>query len=297
MRPVPTRRGVLGGMAAGLLAGCVSPISTSTARRPLGLAPITVRKELAQDYPGTLRKVAALGYTHFGFPLAQMSPQMPAGPSPAEIARMVRDAGMEVGVVRYGFAIDADEQFAAAAEIGASIVAYSAAPVFFRGGKLGEATREAFDQWLPEFETLAAQAKSAGLRLAYHNHWWDHIPLEGETPLDIIARTFPPSLVAFEIDLAWTKLGGEDPLTLVEKFGARVVAMHFKDVDPSRGEDMFAQLCAPGEGSLGYGTLVPALDRLTTAVGYIEVDNPPDGIAAAAIGARTVLDARTNAHG
>ena len=55
---------------------------------------------------------------------------------------------------------------------------------------------------------------------------------------------------------------------------------------------MFSQLVAPGEGDLDYATLVPKLDALTDGVGYVEVDNPADGLAAAETGARTILAAR-----
>ncbi|MCB2076848.1 MAG: sugar phosphate isomerase/epimerase [Novosphingobium sp.] len=289
-----TRRNLLrSGAASATLAaaGCVT-VASPPARKSLGLAPITVSKELAKDYAGTLRKVGAMGYTHFGFALAQMDPRIPPGPPARDIASMVRDAGMQVGVVRYGLARPGEEQFAEAAAIGASIVAYTAAPVFFQGGKLGTTTRAAFDAWLPELGKLAQQARAAGLRLAFHNHFWDHHPLDGETPLEIIARTYSPADVAFEIDLAWAKLGGRDPLALVEKYGSRVVSMHFKDVAAARGPDMFSQLVAPGEGDLDYATLVPKLDALTDGVGYVEVDNPADGLAAAETGARTILAAR-----
>ena len=294
-----TRRDVLRASAASTalaVTACATP-APAALRRPLGLAPITVSRELAQDYAGTLRTVAAMGYTHFGIALAQMDPRMPAGPPVRDIAAMVRDAGMEVGVVRYGFARPAEAQFADAAAIGARIAAISAAPVFFRGAKLGTATRAAFDAWLPELGKLTEAARAQGLRLAYHNHWWDHVPLDGETPLEIIARSFSPADVAFEIDLAWAKLGGRDPLALIERHGDRVVSLHFKDVAMTRGPDMFSQLVPPGEGDLDYPRLVAKLDALTQAIGYVEVDNPPDGLAAAAQSADTILKARSGAHG
>jgi len=291
-----TRRGALCGMSAAVVAGCTSLSGGAPANRPLGLANITVRKALSEDYAGTLRKVAAMGYTHFGFPLSEMSPQMKPGPHPRDIARMVRDAGMEVGVVRYGMAAPDDQQMEWAREIGASIVAYTAAPVFFRGKELGKTTRAEFDAWLPQLGTLAEIAQKAGLRLAYHNHWWDHVPLDGESPLDIIARTYAPELVAFEIDLAWASLGGETPLDLVQRHAHRVAAMHFKDVDPARGPSMFDQLVEPGKGRLDYAALVPLLDKLTPAIGYVEVDDPADGLAAAENGARFIFETRKSAH-
>lgn len=293
-----TRRSALAALGSPVLGGCAAwKSSPPTPSRSLGLANITVRRELRQDYAGTLRKVAALGYTHFGFPLAAMDPRMPPDPHPREIAAMVRNSGMEVGAVRYGFAAPAPRQMEWAAEIGASIVAYSAAPIFFRARPMGRTTREAFDRWLPEFEELAEIAFAAGLRLAYHNHWWDHVPLDGETPIQILARTFSPKRVAFEVDLAWAWLGGISPLELVRELGPRVVSMHFKDVDSDRGQNMLEQLVAPGDGDLDYEALVPLLDRVTDAIGYVEVDDPADGLEAAARGARTIFAARKARHG
>jgi len=293
-----TRRVALCGIGAAVVAGCARLPGKAPANRPLGLANLTVRKALSEDYAGTLRKVSDMGYTHFGFPLTEISPQMEPGPHPRDIAEMVRDAGMEVGVVRYGMAAPDQQQMEWAHEIGASTVAYSAAPVFFRGKELGKTSRAEFDAWLPQLGRLAETAQKAGLRLAYHNHWWDHVPLDGgEAPLDIIARAYSPDVIAFEIDLAWAWLGGQNPYDLVQKHANRVASMHFKDVDPKRGGTMFDQLVEPGKGRLDYAQLVPKLDDLTSAIGYVEVDNPADGLAAAASGANFILQARNKANG
>src|SRR5690606_23147706 len=112
------------------------------------------------------------------------------------------------------------------------------------------------------------------------------------TPLEIIARSFAPGEVDFEIDCAWAYLAGVDPLTVVRELGPRVLSLHFKDVDPARGAEPEAQLVAPGEGVLRFKILVPALDRVTDAIGYVEVDRPRDGLAAARSGARTIGQAR-----
>ena len=47
-----------------------------------------------------------------------------------------------------------------------------------------------------------------------------------------------------------------------------------------------------GSGEMNYAALLPRIRRLTSAVGYVEVDSPPDGLAAAAAGARFVKEHR-----
>lgn len=279
-------------MTASLAASSYLPVAAAPTRRPLGLADITVRRELAADYAGTLQQIAAMGYTHFGFRLARMSPREPEEPTASEKAAMVRDAGLAIHTVRLGLAEPAEPQMEIAAAMGAQVMAYTAAPVFFRGARMGETTRAAFDAWLPELGALARLARGHGLRLAYHNHHWDHVPLGDATPLQIIARTHSPEDVAFEIDLAWAYLGGMDPLTLVRELGPRIVALHLKDVDPARGKETSRQLVAPGEGVLDYERLLPHLDAASDALGYVEVDDPIDGLGAAQTGLGTVLRAR-----
>ena len=290
-----TRRGAITTLGALGVGACATAMPSAGYRRPLGLADLTVMKHLKQGYGATLRQVAAMGYTHFGFRLAGYSPADTSELPPQEKARLVREAGLEIGVVRYGYGRGFREQAEQAAGIGASIIAYSAAPVFFRSGKLGETTRTAFDAWLPELGSMADTARELGLTLVYHNHWWDHVSLGGETPLAIIARTYSPREVSFEIDLAWAWLGGVDPLTLVSSLGARVKSMHFKDVDPARGDDRKKQLVEPGAGRLNYVALLPKLDAATDAIGYVEVDEPVDGMAAAGAAARLLLSIREGA--
>lgn len=279
------RRDMLRGAAAAALLG-TAPAASARGRAALGLADITVMKELTRDYAGTLCRVAVLGYSHFGFRLAGYGPSATELP-PRDKARMVRDAGLEVGVVRLGVRGGGFEaQIADAAEIGARIVALSAAPPFI-SRQLGVATRADFDVWLPQFAALGARCRAAGLTLAYHNHWWDLMPLEGgEAPLDILARAIPPRDLAFEVDLAWCWYAGVAPLDVLARLGPRVSSMHFKDIDRSRGKSTTDHAVVIGHGEMGYAALLPRIPRLTSAVGYIEVDSPPDGLAAAAEGAR-----------
>lgn len=278
------RRSILSGLAIAPLAASVPALASrlrQSEEGPLGLTDLTVMKSLTQDYRATLQKVAVMGYTHFGFRLASYSSQDATELSSSEKALLVRQAGMQVGVVRYGYGRPFAEQAEAAAAIGAKIIAYSAAPIFVRGGKLGETTRAAFDAWLPELRKMAETARGFDLTLAYHNHWWDHAPLGDSTPIDILTNAFSPADLAFEIDLAWAWVGGQDPYALLSRLGKRVVSIHLKDVNPALGGDRFHQLVEPGAGRLDYPRLWPRIVRLTNAVGYVEVDNPPDGMLAA----------------
>ena len=84
---------------------------------------------------------------------------------------------------------------------------------------VGTATREALDAWLPQLAAIGAKCSAAGLTFAYHNHWWDLVPLGGEAPLDVMARTIAPQDLSFEVDLAWCWFAGVAPLDLIARLG------------------------------------------------------------------------------
>lgn len=287
------RRKVLQGLGLTAFAS-VGPDFVKAARRtkgaPLGLVEITIARELAADYAGTLRKIAAMGYTDFGFRLLPFA----AGPNDIpglKKAQMVREAGLNVGVVRFGSmkAVDVEAQISDAARIGAKVIALSAAPPFFTGKVMGTATHAAFDAWLPEMEKLSLACRKAGLTLAYHNHWWDVQPLEGgDTPIDILLRHFSPHELSFEVDVGWAWFGGADPLALVRRLGKRVVSMHFKDVRRAEGKNPAEQMVVIGSGEMNYRALLPKIAKLTSATGYVEVDITSNGVEAAAQGAKFV---------
>lgn len=246
-------------------------------------------RELMADFPGTLAKVAALGYTTFGFRLYGYAGPSPAEPAPRLKAAMVRAAGLKVGATRLSVRnANYDRELDIAAEMGSRIVVITTAPPFIAGPELFKTTRAAFEAWLPQLAKVAEKARDRGLRLAYHNHPYDFLPLDGEQPFALMANSISPELVSFELDFAWLWLAGIDPLQMLRWLGPRVVTMHWKDVDRRRGTERADQAVAPGLGEMDYAALLPAVRRLTTATGYIEVDKPEDGIAAARIGAELV---------
>ncbi|MEO6717918.1 MAG: sugar phosphate isomerase/epimerase [Novosphingobium sp.] len=290
------RRAAMLGTGAAALAGWAG--GARAAPRPrFGLADITVMKELLRDYAGTLQQVAAMGYQVMGFRLAGYAGPAVAEPTPADKARLVRGAGLELGVVRLGVRNpDFDRDLGQAADIGAKVVALTTAAPYIAGPKLFETTRAAFDAWLPKLANLGEMAHKRGLTLVYHNHWYDLLPLGGERPLDVMARTIPPEILSFEIDLAWTWYAGVAPLDLLRQLGPRVVSMHWKDIDRSRGKSITDHAVAPGSGEMDYPALLPHVVRATRATGYVEVDSPDDGLAAAHQGAEVIRHALAGRH-
>ena len=89
--------------------------------------------------------------------------------------------------------------------------------------------------WIAVSERLAAigdKATAAGFRFGWHNHDFEFTPVEdGTIPQDLIMQTAPD--IGWEADLGWIVRAGQDPVSWVEKYGDRILAVHLKDVAPA----------------------------------------------------------------
>ena len=123
---------------------------------------------------------------------------------------------------------------------------------------------------------VGERATRDGYGFAWHNHDFEFKALaDGTTPQEHILTTAPA--VGWEIDVAWVIRGGVDPLPWIERHGARIVAVHVKDIaKPGEGldEDGWSDV---GHGTVDWRGLMKALRASTTAHHYVmEQDNPND---------------------
>jgi sugar phosphate isomerase/epimerase len=122
---------------------------------------------------------------------------------------------------------------------------------------------------------LAPMLAEHGVRLAYHNHDFEFLRYDGQTALEWIFATAAPDVLGWEADLGWLARAGCDPQQWLDRCGARLVAIHAKDLAPDgprRGEDGWTAL---GAGIMPWRTLLPAAARLAPLV-IFEHDQPLD---------------------
>lgn len=114
-----------------------------------------------------------------------------------------------------------------------------------------------------------------GLRLAYHNHDFEFVPLsDGALPIDLILGAAPE--VLFEYDVAWAVRAGADPFLPISQHGDRIAFAHLKDIAPdgdAADEDGWADV---GHGTMDWGALFAALRSAGTEGFIVEHDNPSD---------------------
>ncbi|HLS25121.1 MAG TPA: sugar phosphate isomerase/epimerase [Beutenbergiaceae bacterium] len=214
----------------------------------------TLREHLDADLDATLRRVAQAGYQ-------QVEPYRIV-PDPHGLASALHRHGLSAPTAHAPL-LDGplEEIFAAAAHLGAGTVIAPSSPA------------EAWDD--PEqikalassLNEAARRASDLGLRVGYHNHWWEFAPVAGRSALEYFADQLYEQVV-LQIDTYWAAVAGMDPVRLLERLGSRVQSVHLKDgpinADPS------AQV-ALGEGSMPIGALLEAAAYVPVQV--VELDD------------------------
>lgn len=183
----------------------------------------TVREALARDLPGTLRRVADLGYRNvelFGFiDLAdQYSDLLPTVglAAPSAHARLV---GQDIAVI-----------FEAAKKIGVTSVIDPAID------RTLWTTKEDIARSAISLNDIAKRAADHGLTIGYHNHWWETENRIGETTALEVFADYLDAEVFLEVDTYWAEVGGVSAADLLAVLGERVQLIHVKDGPVTRDD-------------------------------------------------------------
>jgi sugar phosphate isomerase/epimerase len=180
----------------------------------------TVRDETQQDFAGTLRRVAALGYKGVEFAgYGDLSAQA--------MAALLAETGLRAASTHIGLAELTGERLGTSIEycraIGCpSIILPWLAPEL--------RTLESIQTLAPQLNAIGQRCLDAGISFGYHNHDFEFIDIDGRTWLDHLLEATNPALVKIELDVYWAAYTGHDPLALLNRLGERVALIHCKDM-------------------------------------------------------------------
>ena len=232
----------------------------------VGLQLYTVRDMMKADLPGTIAKVASIGYKEVEFAGY-------FGRTPAQIRDLLKRNHLDSPSTHLDFESLANgtwqKNLDAAKKIGHKWAAIAWIP---------EEKRKTLDDWkrhAATFNRAAAQAKAAGLRFAYHNHDFEIRPVAGTRPLDILLTETDPSLVDFEMDLYWVVFGGGNPIDFFNRYPKRFKLLHVKDSAGPPDNKMVDV----GKGKIDFPAIFARAEKADVHHYFVEHDNPKDPIA------------------
>jgi sugar phosphate isomerase/epimerase len=196
---------------------------------PIGIQLYMVNADLTKDPAGTLKKVAEIGYS-------EVETAGWGKLSSAQFRDLLRDAGLRAPSAHLGFGTeDTGKLLDDAKTLGVEYVVSSmlppkdeGMPAFFMS--LKSLSADDFRRIAAKANEIGQRAKAAGMQYAYHNHNFEFRDLgEGETGYDILLEETDASVVKFETDCGWMKVGGKDPVEYLRKHGNRIAMLHVKD--------------------------------------------------------------------
>jgi sugar phosphate isomerase/epimerase len=184
--------------------------------RALGVQMYAVRDALAADMPGTVARLAGLGFAYVE-PFDLLT-------DPAGLAAAMKDSGLKALTAHSRVTgPDAPALYEAAASLGIpTLIVPWLDPERF-------ASRDTVRSVAAELNRGAADAAAHGIRVGYHNHWFElEAVFDGRSALEWLADDLDERVV-LELDTYWAAVGGQDVPALLGRLGDRVRFLHLKD--------------------------------------------------------------------
>ena len=231
----------------------------------IGIQLYSLRRELANDFEGTLARVAEIGYAEVEF--AGYYDRTPAQVK-AALARTglgAPSAHVPIPSLRESWARTLDE----ARTMGHRYLIVPWIPDDER------ATADGMARVAELFQKAGAEAQASGLRLGFHNHDVDFLPIGGQgakAPFDILLEKTDPGHVTFELDLYWITKAGRDPLAYFARYPGRFELVHVKD----SGGPPEHRMVDVGRGTIDFRRIFARRREAGIHHVFVEHDDPPD---------------------
>lgn len=196
----------------------------ASASIPVGLEMYSVRDSLKQDLEGTLRAVAQMGYQGVEF----YAPYYDWTETQARQTRKLLDA---LGI--RCFSTHNNEAY-----LGPANISRTRDMNLILGSKYvvqaSTTPKVRLDEWKAVADSLNAAAERlepAGLKAGYHNHQPEFTPIQGQRPIEVLARNTKSSIM-LQLDVGTCLDAGSDPVAWIRANPGRIRSIHCKDWSP-----------------------------------------------------------------
>ncbi len=225
---------------------------------PVALQLYTVREEMKKDIPGTLHKVAEVGFE------AVETAFWPDNVTIPQAGKYLAEAGLTVSSAHVELPIGEKKQ--TMLDIAH---AFNCKRMIWHGWPEDKrySTLDGTKQLADIYNEANHFAKSNGLQFGLHNHWWEFRNRVGDHYVyEVLLERVEPDIF-FELDTYWIKVAGHDPAAIVAKYGSRAQLLHIKD-GPAKWNDSLPAdnpdpMTAVGKGTQNFPAIVRAAGNNT----------------------------------
>ncbi|HPF51920.1 MAG TPA: TIM barrel protein [Draconibacterium sp.] len=242
------------------LGGC------SSSAKSFGFQTWTIREQLVQDFSGTLKKMADMGYKELEMcsPLGYIDSGF--GPlnkySGTELKKMIDDQGLVCSSSHYTFGELRDSlenRIEWATQLGMKQMILSS--FWLPDGSVDE-YRKACD----ELNVMGEKTKAAGIQIGYHNHHMEFEKRGEELIYDEMLKVLDPDLVKMQFQVAVINIGYK-AADYFRNYPGRFISAHLSDY----AEDLKNQVPV-GQGIVDWNELFEASKVGGVQNFYVEMD-------------------------
>lgn len=204
----------------------------------------TLRKELADDVPGTLQAVADIGYDGIELWFANWPPAM-------ELKAILDDTGLRPAGAHVAY-LGLRDNLNAVINYHRSVGNRDLTIPF-----LAENLRGSADAWharVVEFAEIGQRCRDAGMRLSYHNHAMEFQELvDGVEAHDFIFSEVDSDVLKAQLDTYFITAMGKDPVAYLRRYSGRVPLLHVKELGTVDGREDTVEV---GQGVLDWPAIL-----------------------------------------
>ena len=218
---------------------------------PVGLEIYSVREEMGKDPFATVRAVAEMGYECVEF----FAPYFDWTESKTQQMKTLMD---NVGVRCYSTHNDASfltpEKINRARDRNVILGSKN----IIQASSDGTNTLDGWRIVAERLNLAADKLEPEGLRVGYHNHQPEFTPIQGQRPMEILAKHTKKS-ITLQLDVGTCLQVGSDPVAWIRANPGRIRSLHCKDwsPDPAKG---FSVLL--GEGAADWKAIFAAAESV-----------------------------------
>jgi sugar phosphate isomerase/epimerase len=222
-------------------------------RIPIALQLYSIRHDCERDLPGTLKRVAEMGYEGVEFAGYY-------GRSAQELRAMLDDLALVVAGTHIRLDTLLGDQLA-------ETVAFNRVlgNRFLIVPGLSEERRNSRQAWLGTagiFDQVAGRLAAEGMVTGYHNHHIEFTPMDGELPWDTFFSNTRPEVV-MQVDIGNALHGGGDPIPYIARYPGRAVTVHLKEYAAANPKALL------GEGDVDWGQVFQLCETVGGTEWYI----------------------------
>jgi sugar phosphate isomerase/epimerase len=271
-----SRRRFLAGSAGALTAAAhlrLSELRAGPLGLPIGCQTWPVRRTIGTDFEGTLRRLAADGFTSIelcsppGYEETGFGPLLSLKPS--EMREKMRAAGVKCESCHYGFRELTEhlgDRLAYAKELGLQQMIISS---------FGLRKDAGMPDWMKaagEANRIGEKTRKAGLQLGFHNHDGEFQKLDGRLIYDKLLDELEPDLVRMQFQVGVVRVGYQ-AADYFRKYPGRFVSMHLQDWSSEQNREV-----PLGQGIVDWNDLFAAAKTGGVRNYYVEMN--PDAMKA-----------------